>query len=275
MDKNKGFTVFTRPNSTYDFDPSLLQKIIQDPASTLNIISDLIAQPGRVLDVGAGNGLLGALLRQKKRQVEIDGLEPNPHAASIAEPYYNYFIKDNFQGYLPKLKEIKYDFIVLADVLEHIDNPLLWLEDLYICVKKDTQIFISIPNIAFGAVRLALLRGEFNYVDSGILERTHLRFFTLKNLDKMIELSGFHINKLYLLKRNMLKTEIKLRFNLTDFFNFYKIYKDETSSVYQFIAVISKKQIRRTTEVRGRGLSHPVFSFVKYYLKRKRHIGAC
>lgn len=183
--------MFDRPNRTYEVQTGTDERITRDSANPLIQISELVHDQARILDIGAGNGSLGRLLSTLDREIIIDGIEPNAVAAAIAEPYYRSMYVGYLGDYIETIEVETYDFVVLADVIEHIDNPQVFLRQLTERLGKRAKLLVSIPNVAFGAVRLSLARGEFNYVDSGILERTHLRFFTYDtaiNLFKSLDL---------------------------------------------------------------------------------------
>jgi hypothetical protein len=133
-----------------------------------------------------------------------------------------------------------YDFIVLADVVEHMQDPLSFLENLNQHVDSSTKIILSTPNVAFGAVRVGLMNGNFRYVDSGLLERTHLRFFTYETLLELIRNSGFNTLKTCFLLRHILQTEIEVPVSIRNFFYLLLIRNDELAHVYQFLVVLGK-----------------------------------
>ena len=81
----------------------------------------------------------------------------------------------------------EFDAIVAADVLEHLKDPLEALNRLRPFLKPDGFFVISVPNVAHGSVRLALLSGDFEYADIGLLDSTHLRFFTRETLEKLLD----------------------------------------------------------------------------------------
>jgi SAM-dependent methyltransferase len=85
------------------------------------------------------------------------------------------------------------DAIVLADVLEHLRSPASALALVYDALRDDGRVFISVPNIANITVRLGLLFGIFEYRDRGILDHTHLRFYTKRTIRREVENAGFRI----------------------------------------------------------------------------------
>lgn len=199
--------MFNRPISTYQVRQVSDKEVMKDSANPLVQICELLHGQVRILDIGAGNGSLGRLLNMLGRAVIIDGIEPNSFAASIARPYYREMYVGYLDDHMNAIDFESYDFIVLADVIEHIDNPQMFLQQLMSRMARKTKLLISIPNVAFGAVRLSLARGEFNYVDSGILERTHLRFFTYRTAVSLFSSLNLHVVTSISLCRSFYRSE--------------------------------------------------------------------
>ena len=127
---------------------------------------------------------------------------------------------------------------------------------------------MSVPNVAFGSIRLSLLNGCFDYVDSGILEKTHLRFFTLKSLEEFISDIKINLEKCILLHRDLLSTEIRVEQFKSDLLSFNKIMKDDLSSVYQFIVVLTRHDVITETLHFGKKMKYPL---LRYLLRRGLH----
>jgi SAM-dependent methyltransferase len=139
--------------------------------------------PLRILDVGTADGYLGAIL--KGRGHSLVGVEQDLAAAERARPYYDAFHIADIENFeFPYRGE--FDCILFADVLEHVRDPLLVLERSLPALKKTGELIVSLPNIANIVIRLSLLAGRFDYCERGILDRTHLRFFTLSGLKRMM-----------------------------------------------------------------------------------------
>jgi 2-polyprenyl-3-methyl-5-hydroxy-6-metoxy-1,4-benzoquinol methylase len=146
----------------------------------------------RILDVGTASGYLGKIWREKGHFVM--GIECDPAAAERARNYYDVFDIADIETYeFPFRRE--FDFIVFADVLEHLRDPLAVLRRCIPALKESGKIIISVPNIANLAVRLGLLFGRFDYMDRGILDRTHLRFFTLRSLKRLMNQASCQIEE--------------------------------------------------------------------------------
>lgn len=147
----------------------------------------------RVLDVGTASGTLARMCRN--RSIRLFGVEPNPEWARIASPFY----EETWTGRIEDIADglLKgYDAVVLGDILEHLVEPGETLHRLVALQPSGGRFLISVPNIANLWVRLNLLLGRFEYADRGILDRTHLRFFTRKTLLEMVEQAGLETEAL-------------------------------------------------------------------------------
>ncbi len=144
----------------------------------------------KILDVGTASGTLARMCQNNP--LRLFGVEPNPEWAQIAAPLYEKiwvgFIDDIDDEFLKG-----YDAVVLGDVLEHLVAPETVLQKLAAFQGSNAVFMISVPNIANLWVRLNLLFGRFDYTDRGILDKTHLRFFTRKTLITMLKNTGLEI----------------------------------------------------------------------------------
>jgi len=142
------------------------------PFSSHSLILSLLPEQGdgrRVLDVGCGPGyLLTALAARGYQATGVDRTAP-PQAAD--------FVATDLDGELPVLNEC-FDFVLLADVLEHLQRPERVVAWALQSLKPEGRLVISVPNVAHLYVRWKMLWGSFEYQDRGILDRTHVRFFT-------------------------------------------------------------------------------------------------
>lgn len=147
-----------------------------------------IPHKAKVLDVGCATGLLGNKLREEKSVSFVAGIENDLKMAEAAKNNYNKLVNINLEEFenLPFEKGY-FDVIVCADVLEHLHNPVRAMVKLSDYLSRDGFFLISVPNIAFISVRLQLLFGKFDYTSGGILDETHLRFFTKKTLDSLLK----------------------------------------------------------------------------------------
>jgi 2-polyprenyl-3-methyl-5-hydroxy-6-metoxy-1,4-benzoquinol methylase len=167
-----------------------------DPWSSHAEIRRLLADssPGaRILDVGAATGTLGRLCAGAG--FVLDGLEVDRDSAAIARPFYDHF----FCGTLAEAPDELlrgHDVIVLADLLEHLADPAAALRRLLGLQPAGCRVLVSLPNVANLWVRLQLLLGRFDYAERGILDRTHLRFFTRRTLLALLRGAGLEVRRL-------------------------------------------------------------------------------
>jgi len=96
---------------------------------------------------------------------------------------------------LPQLKG-QFDVIVYGDILEHLRNPMEVIKGLNRSLRPDGRVIVSVPNFAHLWVRLNLLAGRFEYADRGILDRTHLRFFTVRSFKRFLEEAGLETEEM-------------------------------------------------------------------------------
>lgn len=156
-------------------------------------ISELIEDSKIILDVGCATGKLLEYLKENKN-CQVFGVEIDADMAKDAKRRCQNIICVDIESCenLPFEKD-SFDVIVLADVLEHLKRPDIALKKIRPYLKDNGCFLISIPNIAFFTVRFNLLFGNFRYTEYGVLDKSHLRFFTLKTARQLIEESGFKI----------------------------------------------------------------------------------
>lgn len=151
-----------------------------------------LIRPGSwVLDLGAGPGILGRYLAEQ-RACTVDGVEYNPVAVAEAAPGYRRLecadleqmtLADQFTG-------CQYDYILCADILEHLRRPEALLAQLPELLTPGGQVLLSVPNAAYAGLIAELLAGDFRYRPEGLLDATHLRFFTRLSLLRLLEECG-------------------------------------------------------------------------------------
>ncbi len=149
----------------------------------------------RVLDVGCATGAFGALLKQS-RKIEIWGIEPVQSAAAKASARLDYVINGPFEPGT-KLPLGTFDCIVFNDVLEHLVAPEQALRYAKVLLSRGGVIVASIPNIRYlGVLWRLVLQGRWEYEESGVLDMTHLRFFTRSSIVKMFESEGYSVESI-------------------------------------------------------------------------------
>ncbi len=147
------------------------------------------ADARHVLDVGCGAGRLGAALRAAGRRVI--GIELDPMQAARARTCLDHVLVGDVETMDLPFPPGTFDCVVCADVLEHLRNPWEFLARCRELLTPGGTLVVSIPNIQFVGVLGELAQGRFTYRAAGILDRTHLRFFTKMELDRALRRAGF------------------------------------------------------------------------------------
>jgi len=149
-----------------------------------------------ILEVGAGVGKMGAGLRSRKFN-KIVGIEMSQEAADKAKQYYDEMIVGDVEKVKLNYPNGYFDCIIYGDVLEHLIYPWKVIGEHKKYLAKEGCIVASIPNIRYYKVlRELVFKGNWNYQKAGILDRTHLRFFTIKTIKDMFEQNGYKITKI-------------------------------------------------------------------------------
>ena len=148
-----------------------------------------------VLDVGCSRGLFGATLQQANPALRLFGIEPDPATAEQAAGHYEQVTCGSFPGDLPA--DGTFDCIVFNDVLEHVVDPWAMLGRAKDHLAPGGHVVASIPNVRhYIVVRNLLLRGRWDYAEWGVLDRTHLRFFTRASIEDLFDSADLEIETL-------------------------------------------------------------------------------
>jgi 2-polyprenyl-3-methyl-5-hydroxy-6-metoxy-1,4-benzoquinol methylase len=158
------------------------------------ILLEWVGTHKRVLELGCSTGFFSKYLRQM-RACSVVGLEVDPVAAAEARKFCNEVLLSDLNSaeWMKGLPRQAFDVILMGDVLEHLIEPQAVLEQIQPMLAPNASIIISLPNIVYWGTRLKILFGRFEYESFGILDHTHLRFFTPKTAQKMIESAGYEI----------------------------------------------------------------------------------
>ena len=147
-----------------------------------------------LLDIGCGRAQLASAARDLSYRVT--GIESHPAALAVAQDRVDQLLPVDLtdqNSISAALDGQRFDIILFADVLEHTPDPLSVLIFYLRFLKPGGRIVVSLPNVACWDRRLALLFGHFDYSDSGIMDRTHLRFFTFRTAQALLREAGLTI----------------------------------------------------------------------------------
>lgn len=156
-----------------------------------SVILEQVGTDKSVLDVGCATGYLAEALAA--RGCTVSGIEVDADAAELARPHLETLVVADLEStdLADAFPGAQFDVVVFGDVLEHLSDPLRALRSAVTLLAPGGSVVLSVPNVAHGSVRLALLAGEWNYTDRGLLDSTHVRFFTYETLTALVEEAGF------------------------------------------------------------------------------------
>ena len=147
----------------------------------------------KVLDVGCGNGAMSQHLKAKF-DIEAWGIEFMTGEAQIAKEKIDYVITGTIENSIEKLPDDYFDAIYFNDVLEHLENPHRVLESIKQKLSSDGKVISSIPNVRYHKVfRQYIFEKDWKYQAAGVMDFTHLRFFSSKSIRRMYVEAGYEI----------------------------------------------------------------------------------
>lgn len=146
----------------------------------------------KILDLGCGTGTLGRELK-KRQKCSVYGIELNKEACEVARAVLDKVWQDNINRFDPTLVEDKYDCIIFADILEHLIDPWKALKSFTSVLEDNGVIVASIPNVSHPWITSQLQKGLFRYELAGLLDITHLRFFTKTTICQMFYSAGLKV----------------------------------------------------------------------------------
>ena len=159
---------------------------------------DVLAHPPRVLlDVGCSSGILGHYVKGLHPACRTIGIEPNRATAELAAQNLDQVLCGKFEDFTLAKEGIAFgsvDTVVMADVLEHMYDPWHVMVNLKPYLTPDAQVILSIPNTRhLGLMQGLLDRGMWTYAEKGLLDITHIRFFTLKEIANFLTQTGYRM----------------------------------------------------------------------------------
>jgi O-antigen biosynthesis protein len=235
------------------------------------LIVEFVGRGKRVLDVGCAAGELARVLVE--RGCAVTGIEIDPEAAHQAQEHCERVVVGDVEelDLSELLGDEAFDVIVFGDTLEHLKDPLRTLDRLKPFLRSEGYVVASIPNVAHGSVRLALIQGKFRYSPLGLLDNTHLRFFTRASVEQLFEDAGFLITGLKRTLRGIFDTEIEIEEALIPDEVLELVQADLESSTYQFVLAAHRFGEAGTSAKRGRFLSEQLAERdrIIYELNRK------
>ncbi|MBU9736568.1 class I SAM-dependent methyltransferase [Diplocloster agilis] len=237
----------------YDFDLDLVH------TTSLSLIYENIAPNSTVLEFGPANGRLTKYLKEELK-CDVYLVEIEEEAGAEALKFGKELIVGDIEEFkwVQKYRNIKFDYMIFADVLEHLRNPekvLLLSKGL---LKQEGSMFISVPNLAHNSVVIDLINNKFQYSDIGLLDNTHIHFFTVHHLNEMLARAGLFPANKYATYCEVGKNEIINNYDSVIGIDesFWK--NREFGDIYQFIYEVKKDQefIKKSCNFLKRTINH-------------------
>jgi SAM-dependent methyltransferase len=169
------------------------RELLYGEEANIGLLRLLGRAEGRVLDLGSGSGAMAPALRSIGATTVV-GVDPSEAACAVAEPAYDMLATAAVEQLeLPLIGGEKFDVVVIADVLEHLVDPWAVLTKVRGWMAPGGRVAISTPNLTYIRILAGLvLRDQFSYApDGGIMDVTHLRWFTRSTMDDALERTGF------------------------------------------------------------------------------------
>lgn len=169
-----------------------------DSYSRTYILLEWVGKHKRVLELGCSTGFMSRYLVQK-RDCSVVGVEADAAAAAQARQWCREVLECDLQNpnWINGLEQRTFDVVLMADVLEHLKDPRDLLEQVHPLLAPDATLVICVPNVVYWGNRVSILLGRFDYQPFGILDHTHLRFFTPGTAREMIQAAGYRITKFH------------------------------------------------------------------------------
>lgn len=183
--------------------------------SSLSVLATMVAPGSRVLDLGTGSGALGRVLREQ-RQCRVDGVTLSPaERDEAADAYDRLEIADLEDPAWPdRFDEAAYDCVVCADVLEHLREPERVLRACRQLLRPGGWLLASVPNVGYAGMVVGLMHGDWRYGPEGLLDRTHLRFFTRRSFERLLHGEGWRVERIEPIELSWYYTEFHTPFDL-------------------------------------------------------------
>lgn len=227
-----------------------------NPHTAAEKVVRMVGTDKRVLELGAGPGSITRLL--KSNQCRVTALELDPKAIEIVAKYCDSVHPCDLND--PRWPEVLgdaavFEVVVAGDVLEHLYDPWLVLKTMRPLLTEDGYVVISLPHIGHNAIIACLMAGDFRYQPWGLLDKTHIRFFAIANMQQLFNDAGFKIIEVDYVIKTPEQTEFAQRWRQLSEATQQALAGNPFGTIYQVVI----KAVR--TEALGEGLqlvSQPV-----------------
>lgn len=215
----------------------------------------------KVLEFGPAEGVATRYMKEELN-CKVTGIELVSEMAEIAKQYTEKIIvadidNDNWEKEL----QGEFDYILFADVLEHLRSPKMAIQRASQFLAKEGSICVSVPNISHNAILLSLRKGKFVYTEQGLLDNTHIHLFTRQSLDELFEQQNFICEKEGSSFKYPRRTELKEYYISQPFFSLSILFKKD-AHIYQFVSQW-KKIDKNTSLTKTKGIRPSFYEVIR------------
>lgn len=214
-----------------------------DQSTHYGRLLQLVGRGKRVLELGSSTGYLTDAM-QTHFECQVVGIEIDANAAALSQSRGNRVLQLDLD--VADLSDVlmgeKFDVVLCADVLEHLRHPEQVLRACYKLLSDDGRLVASIPNAAHADVRLALLGGQLPFRPMGLLDNTHIKFFTRSLVEQLFDCSGFRVISVARNRWGATKSEVNPNLGLTNQWLNRLVMQDIEAETYQFIVTCEKRR---------------------------------
>lgn len=233
---------------------------------------DYIEPNSVLLDVGCATGYFGKYIKDNKNAA-VYGLEISDdkyEAKKVLDGVYSFDL--DLEKWPKEIYERSYDYIFFGDILEHVKQPGIVLEKVLELLKPDGKVFISTPNVAHISTRLELINGNFEYESMGILDTTHLKYFTLHSLKQIVAKAGYtleHVDYSTNDYPKIIQKKLLQKAGLTPTARYWKMTESKEARAFQYKLILSKATGKKS-DIKYEKLPEKPEQFRDDILKRAR-----
>jgi SAM-dependent methyltransferase len=196
----------------------------------------LVGHNRRVIDVGCGPGVVASRLAQ--RGCEITVVDADPEALSLASGHARraYCLDLNDPAWTEHIERgYRYDVVVLSDVLEHLVDPDAALRSAVQLLAEGGHVVLSLPNISHNGIIATLWKGNFKYSETGLLDRTHVRFFSAKDIEPLLERASLILEHVEFVTVHPRRTEFASAWEALPLHTKLSLRSNPYGNIYQFV----------------------------------------
>ncbi len=232
--------------------------------NTMTVFIDSISDNASVLEFGPASGRLTRYLKNNKN-CSVYIVEIDEQAGMIAaESAVDYVIGDIMDyEWVDRFAGVKFDYILFADVLEHLRDAAGVLQRCLPMLKDTGRICLSVPNIAHNSVIIDLLDNHFRYTATGILDNTHVHFYTQESLEELVRSVGLNVEKRYATYTQVGKNEFDNDYCRLDKYICHMLKTRPLGEIYQYVYVLSKQAV---AEPENHIREYPDYLYAQFFL---------